>query len=121
MNANVSQTTWHGLPAWTLENDFLRTVIVPEPGAKLVSLVDKRSQREWLVGPGNRPLKKIPDGAAFVDQDMSGWDEMFPTIVACAYPGSRSAAGHTPARPRRGLGIALGGRRGRHGQIDAQH
>ncbi len=86
MNVTGSQTTWHGISAWVLENDILRTIIVPELGAKLVSLVDKRTQLEWLVGPGNRPVKKVSYGALFQDQDMSGWDEMFPTIVECEYP-----------------------------------
>ena len=80
------QTSWHGLVAWSLENDALRTVVVPELGAKLVSLFDKRCQMEWLADPGDRPVRKAPYGAIFTDQDMSGWDEMFPTIVACEYP-----------------------------------
>lgn len=87
MNTTIQPTRWHDLNAWVLENDTLRTIIVPELGAKLVSLFDKRNQLEWLVGPGDRPLRKVPYGATFVDQDMSGWDEMFPTIVACNYPG----------------------------------
>ena len=86
MNSATSQTTWHGQAAWVLENDTLRTVVTPQLGAKLVSLFDKRSGREWLVGPGLRPFQKVPYGASFVEQDMSGWDEMFPTIVACEYP-----------------------------------
>ncbi len=86
MNSTISQTIWHGVNAWKLENENLITVIVPEMGAKLVSLFDKRSQREWLVGPGNRPFQKVPYGSPFTEQDMSGWDEMFPTIVACDYP-----------------------------------
>ena len=69
-----------------LESEAVRTAVLPHLGAKIVSLFDKRSRREWLVGPGSRPLQKIPYGADFVEQDMSGWDEMFPTIVACAYP-----------------------------------
>ena len=87
MNAAINQTVWHGLSAWSLDTEILRTVIVPELGAKLVSLFDKRSQREWLIGPGDRPFRVVPYGATFVDQDMSGWDEMFPTILACNYPG----------------------------------
>jgi galactose mutarotase-like enzyme len=86
MNVSLVRTTWHGLSAWALESEQLRTMIVPELGAKLVSLLDKRNQLEWLVGPGLRPFKPVPYGASFVEQDMSGWDEMFPTIVACAYP-----------------------------------
>ena len=86
MIGSTSQTTWHGQDAWVLENDTLRAVVTPKLGAKLVSLVDKRTGREWLVDPGRRPFREVPYGASFVDQDMSGWDEMFPTIVACDYP-----------------------------------
>jgi galactose mutarotase-like enzyme len=38
-------------------------------------------------------LKLIAYGAGFVDQDMSGWDEMYPTINACTYPVSGPYAG----------------------------
>lgn len=86
MNVSISRTSWYGQEAWALENDTLRTVVVPAVGAKLVSLLDKRTRLEWLAGPGDRPFKNIPYGASFVEQDMSGWDEMFPTIVACEYP-----------------------------------
>lgn len=86
MNVSIRQTTWHGQQARTLENDTIRTVVVPDLGAKIVSLLDKRTQLEWLIAPGDRPLKLVPYGAAFTEQDMSGWDEMFPTIVACAHP-----------------------------------
>ena len=86
MNSTISRATWHGQDAFVQENDTIRLVTVPDLGAKIVSLFDKRSRREWLVGPGERALAKVPYGASFVDQDMSGWDEMFPTIVACAYP-----------------------------------
>ncbi len=86
MNNSIRQTTWHDLDAWTLETDAIRTVVVPDLGAKIVSLLDKRTQLEWLIAPGDRPLKPVPYGAVFTEQDMSGWDEMFPTIVACAHP-----------------------------------
>jgi galactose mutarotase-like enzyme len=87
MNTAIRQTAWHSLNAWVLDTDVLSIVIIPELGAKIVSLFDKRSQLEWLVGPGARRLKKVPYGATFTEQDMSGWDEMFPTINACKYPG----------------------------------
>ncbi|MBP7964134.1 MAG: hypothetical protein KA003_19280 [Caldilineaceae bacterium] len=86
MNGSIHQIQWHGQKAWALENDTLRTVVVPEMGAKLVSLTDKRSGLEWLAGPADRPFRPVQYGADFVQQDMSGWDEMFPTIVACTYP-----------------------------------
>lgn len=86
----ASRMTWHGQDAWKLENASLQVVVVPEMGAKIVSLLDKRNQVEWLVGPGERPFEPAPYGAVFTDQDMSGWDEMFPTINACPYPDSDS-------------------------------
>jgi len=93
MSITVRAIRWQGWDAWALECADLRVVTVPALGAKLVSLLDKRSGREWLAGPGDRPLQPIPYGARFQEQDMSGWDEMFPTISACAYPGPGEAHG----------------------------
>jgi galactose mutarotase-like enzyme len=84
-SAAVSEMTWHGQAALKLENATLQVVVVPEMGAKIVSLFDKRNQVEWLPSPGGRPFEPVPYGAVFTDQDMSGWDEMFPTIVTCQY------------------------------------
>jgi galactose mutarotase-like enzyme len=87
MAGKSSRIRWHQQNAYRLENDRLRVVIVPQMGAKIVSLFDKDLGLEWLVGPGSRSFEPVPYGATFIDQDMSGWDEMFPTIVACSYPG----------------------------------
>jgi galactose mutarotase-like enzyme len=78
--------TWLGQAALALETPSLRLITVPGMGAKIVSLFDKRANREWLLPPINRRFEPAAYGASFVDQDMSGWDEMFPTINACAYP-----------------------------------
>lgn len=88
-----SSTTWHGIAALALENAALRTVVVPTMGAKIVSLLDKRTGAEWLAGPGGRPFRPAAYGASFDQQDMSGWDEMFPTITACLYPVPGAYAG----------------------------
>jgi len=82
----MTHTTWHNFPALALENEDMRIVIVPNLGAKIVSLFDKQNQREWLVPP-IRPVQQTVYAADFVSQDMSGWDEMLPTIVACDWNG----------------------------------
>lgn len=82
----IAEITWRTFSALSLESDLVRVVIVPELGAKIVSLFDKARQHEWLAPP-MRPLKQTIYGADFVSQDMSGWDEMLPTIVACDYQG----------------------------------
>jgi galactose mutarotase-like enzyme len=86
MDIKLSESFWFGQGAWLLENNAIKTIIVPSIGAKIVSLFDKRTGNEWLMGPDERPFQEVPYGASFVEQDMSGWDEMFPTIVACSYP-----------------------------------
>ena len=85
--AEISKTHWHNFIAWKLENEVIRIVVVPDLGAKIVSLFDKVHSYEWLVPP-MRPLKQTSYGADFVSQDMSGWDEMLPTIVACDWEGA---------------------------------
>jgi galactose mutarotase-like enzyme len=80
------ETIWLGQSALALETASLRFVTVPGMGAKIVSLFDKRTSREWLLPPINRGFDPVAYGSSFVDQDMSGWDEMFPTINACLYP-----------------------------------
>lgn len=82
----TSECTWRGLPAVQIEGAGVRAVFVPVIGAKMVSLADTRHGWEWLVAPAERPLRPVPYGARFTDQDMSGWDEMFPTIDACRQP-----------------------------------
>ena len=80
------ETTWLGQPALALETPALRFVTVPSMGAKIVSLFDKQAGREWLLPPTGHDFKPAEYGASFVDQDMSGWDEIFPTTDGCAYP-----------------------------------
>jgi galactose mutarotase-like enzyme len=92
--SDIVEAVWHGMEAVTIEGDVLRATIIPGLGAKIASLVDKRSDHEWLVGPGSRPVRPVPYGATWAEHDMSGWDEMFPTINACPYPGP--AAPGTP-------------------------
>ncbi len=105
METSVYRTEWHGLEAWALTNADTSVVMVPCMGAKIVSLVDLRAQTEWLVGPGNRIVKPVEYGAVFTDQDMAGWDEMFPTIIRCPYPAQ--GAHHDAILPDHGEAWAL--------------
>ncbi|MHC1772854.1 MAG: hypothetical protein AB9907_14220 [Flexilinea sp.] len=80
----IQETTWYNFSAFMLESEKMSVIIVPDLGAKIVSIYDKVFEREWLVPP-MRPLKQISYGQDFVSQDMSGWDEMMPTIAACQW------------------------------------
>lgn len=96
-DAHVTASEWYSLPALALETDHLRLITVPVMGGKIVSIFDRDANREWLLPPKDGRLQPADYGASFVDQDMSGWDEMFPTIDACAYPVEGAYAGaHLP-------------------------
>jgi galactose mutarotase-like enzyme len=84
--AAVAAVRWYELPALALEASAVRVVVIPELGGKIVSLLDKQSGREWLLPPQRAYAQGVARSAGFVEQDMSGWDEMFPTINAGAYP-----------------------------------
>ncbi len=82
----LTRSVWRGMPAWTLESDRLCVVTTPDLGAKITSIFDKAAGHEWLVAPPERPFGPVDYGAEFIAQDMSGWDEMVPTIKPCRYP-----------------------------------
>jgi galactose mutarotase-like enzyme len=86
IEAQILETTYKGIAAISLETKRMKVVVVPEIGAKIVSLFYKPTQKEWLLDSGQRPLLALEEGAAFGESDMSGWDECFPTINACNYP-----------------------------------
>jgi galactose mutarotase-like enzyme len=93
----VSKSEWYGQAAYVIETPDIRVTTTPAIGAKIVSIIDKQANHEWLLPPFNRPFVPLSYGASFVAQDMSGWDEMLPTIDACDYPVAGPFAGaHLP-------------------------
>jgi hypothetical protein len=86
--AGVTTGEFKGFRSWVLEGDALRVELLPDLGTKMVSLVHTRTGRELLFQRDDWPvLRQPPYGAAFGDYDVSGFDEMFPTIDVCHYAG----------------------------------
>lgn len=56
-------------------------------GAKITSLRNVLSGREWLLQPAPPTSKRHRPsyGDIFTDAPLAGWDEMFPTVEACRY------------------------------------
>jgi len=69
-----------------MENDAIRTVILPDLGGKIASLVSLKTGREFLLQHPDRPYRRARYADAFGDYDISGFDECLPTISACPYP-----------------------------------
>ena len=92
MTVRIS-TDWsfHGFRAVILENAALRIVLLPELGAKIWSIVDKRADREVLWHHPRVPPRPVAYGAAYDDWFCGGWDELFPndaptSVAGDAYP-----------------------------------
>ena len=67
----------------------LRLVVLPELGAKIATLLDRRSGRDWIAAP-SQPYRRARLGDAFEDFDRGGWDECFPNLAPGAHPDDRS-------------------------------
>lgn len=88
--------THAALQSVRLESECLDVRVVPEIGAKIVSLRDKGTGREWMWTDPSRPLRRAQAGHKFADYDISGMDECFPTIGACTYPDGEYAGRDLP-------------------------
>lgn len=63
-----------------LENDAIRVAILPDYGARVVSLVGKGIGRDWIYGGGQS--WNIGEDAVYGKEEAVGWDECFPTVSA---------------------------------------
>jgi hypothetical protein len=97
--AIIEQVDYQGLPAVVYQNGSIRLTVLPGVGAKIVSLIDLRLNREWMSQP-SVPVRAL---ASLTDEwekyDRSGWDECFPSVGGGFYP-----TGPWAGTPLRGLG-----------------
>lgn len=86
-NLTINRTTIEGFDALQVDTGALALTIMPELGAKISSLRDARSGREWLWRHPRMAYQRVPHGSSYVQlADTGGWDECFPSVSACAYP-----------------------------------
>ncbi len=77
-----------GFAAHMLNNEEVELVVVPELGAKIISLKNLRTGREWLWYPkGNLKLFRNHPGDEFSISPLVGIDECLPTILPCSWRG----------------------------------
>ncbi|GGE02118.1 DUF5107 domain-containing protein [Paenibacillus nasutitermitis] len=88
MKSIIRETQYKNNHAYMIENDYVLAITVPSIGGKLVSIFDKSTGKEWLLNSGDRELQPIASGTKFVEADMSGWDECFPTVKPCTVSGT---------------------------------
>lgn len=77
-----------GFTVYVLNNDDVQLEVVPELGAKIISLKNLQTGREWLWHPAEGPsLFKNQIRDAFSNSPLVGIDECFPTIEPCSWEG----------------------------------
>jgi hypothetical protein len=78
----------HGFAVYRLGNERVQLDVVPELGARIISLKNLRSGREWLWHPGNGlKLFRNRPGDDFAASPLAGIDECLPTIAPCRWRG----------------------------------
>jgi galactose mutarotase-like enzyme len=83
----VTDTSLDSLRLLQLENDRMSLSILPEVGAKILTLFDKKSSRNILwENPRIRP-QSYPIDANFDNYWCGGWDDAYPTADACVHAG----------------------------------
>ena len=77
-----------GFAVYLLSNDEVELAVVPELGAKIISLKNLRTGRQWMWHPpaGARLFANRP-GDAFAHSPLVGADECLPTIAPCVWQG----------------------------------
>lgn len=77
-----------GFEVYALNNDEVELVVVPELGARIISLRNLRTGREWMWHPsGGLKLFRNRLGDDFAQSPLVGSDECLPTIAACSWQG----------------------------------
>lgn len=85
---NLARRQLQGFLVHVLGNEEVELVVVPELGARIISLRNLQTRREWLWHPqGHLKLFKNQPGDAFSSGPLVGVDECLPTILPCRWRG----------------------------------
>ncbi|MEI9960441.1 MAG: hypothetical protein WDM76_04700 [Limisphaerales bacterium] len=77
-----------GFEVYVLGNDEIELAVTPELGAKIISLKNLRTGREWMWHPpGGLKLFRNHIGDDFSQSPLVGADECLPTIAPCSWQG----------------------------------
>lgn len=86
MDTRIFETNYKDAKCMAMESERLLIKIIPESGSKIQSIYDKRLKKEYFVqNPSPNYIRSSYD-SNFEESDMSGFDEVFPSIERCFYP-----------------------------------
>ena len=90
LSNNYRVRSEQGFEVYSLENEEIELAVVPKLGAKIISLKNLRTGREWLWHPpGGLRLFQNRAGDDFSRSPLVGIDECLPTVAPCSWRGRR--------------------------------
>ncbi len=82
----ITETKHKNVNAIRMESQSIAVTLLPGSGAKVQSIFDKKAGREILLQSDRPDFRMAAYGDPFPRGDLSGFDEVFPTIDECFYP-----------------------------------
>ena len=86
---SIQKSIVSGMNALVLENEKIRTVILPEMGARVLSLIFKPTETEFAWRSPNIPIKKTNEEL----ENVSGFFDCIPTTDPCTFRGKKLPLG----------------------------
>jgi hypothetical protein len=86
MPTKIYKTNYKNIQCLAMESPRLLIKIIPESGSKIQSIFDKKLQKEYFFQSPHEEFISSTYGSNFGLGDLSGFDEVFPSIEACFYP-----------------------------------
>lgn len=90
MSTEITRQCRDGFDVVGLRNADLELQAVPALGGRIISLRDRRADREWIwEPPSNPPLRTAALGDSFARSGHTGIDDCIPTLGDCEWRGRR--------------------------------
>ena len=84
-DANVFEGAYKDVRCVVLENDLMRVIVIPEFGSKIASIIYKPLSHELLWQRQGEKYRRTKYGDPYLEGEVSGFDELFPSISRCYY------------------------------------
>jgi hypothetical protein len=89
-DVSIAHGGWGRWATVRLTTEAVETVVVSDLGSRVISLRDRRRDREWLLAgapPGEQEGREWgAEDVEFSGRESFGWDECLPTVAVCADP-----------------------------------
>ncbi len=85
MKINLKEDQYKGMHCILIENKRLCVKVIPGSGGKIQSIFDKKEHIEYLYQTSRDEYIRPRYDMNYDNGDISGFDDMFPTILPCDY------------------------------------